>query len=161
MEKLVATYFLNLCVYSVTLGVVFTTLALGEGVSFRSLNNLSRSGGTSFPKFAILVSFLSLSGLPPFLGFFAKFLVFLTLVNKAHSVLTLFFLAFNLFALYFYLQSTRHLVQNAARKTTRLKLGRLSLPSAAWSFWLGGVWLLCSGFFFLEHALIQFCSFFL
>ena len=116
-DKIFMTYILNLIVYTLTLVLLFTTVAFGATHSFRTMNGLARSGSTTFFKFTLLVSFLSLSGLPPFAGFFAKFFLFLALTTKTYLGFTMIFLFFNLFALYFYLQSTRHLAQSAVRKT--------------------------------------------
>ena len=118
-DKVFMIYVLNVFIYSVTLVLLFTTLTFGSSKTYRTMNVMARVGTTGFFKFTLLVSFLSLSGLPPFLGFFGKFFLFFALTAKTNLWFVLAFLFFNLFALYFYLQSTRHLAQSSMQKTIK------------------------------------------
>lgn len=110
-SKLFLVYALNLTGYALALGLIFTTLTLTSTRSVRSLNTLGKLNLIPFAKFTLLLGLLSLSGIPPLLGFFAKLFIFFALIIQANLILLGCFLIFNLFALYFYLQTTRHLAQ--------------------------------------------------
>lgn len=159
-DKLFLTYALNILVYTLTLILLFTTLALGSAREARTMNLLSRFGATTFFKLSLLVSFLSLSGLPPFLGFFAKFFLFLSLSLKSNLAFILVFLGFNLFALYFYLQSTRHIAQGALKKTFKTVLSTAQVRTRLTSYWVFTAWALTSGFLFLEYGVLYLCNLF-
>lgn len=130
-KELFAVYAINLLAYVLTLGLLLTTFSLFNGQSLKGLNHLLRAPATSTVRFALLVSLLSLSGMPPLLGFFAKFFIFVFLMAKANYMLLGLFFFFNLFALYFYLQNTRYLIQSKKRKEYKVFLGRTRLDDAS------------------------------
>lgn len=129
LDKIFLTYVFNLFAYIIVLGLIFTTLAIVTTRSIRSLNLLGRLGLTPFAKLTVLIGLLSLSGIPPLLGFFAKFFIFFALLCQGDYVLLSAFLIFNLFALYFYLQATRHLAQGQSHKETKLSSYRTMVPT--------------------------------
>ena len=129
VDKIFLTFILNFLAYAFTLGLLFTSLSLGQTRQFRSLSTISRLTLTAFTKFTLLLGLLSLSGIPPLAGFFAKFFIFFALVLKGNLVLVLVFLFFNLFALYFYLQITRHLSSTATQKSLKLTFTRATLAN--------------------------------
>nr|QVM79231.1 NADH dehydrogenase subunit 2 [Grammoptera ruficornis] len=57
-------------------------------------------------KFYFMFNFLSLGGLPPFLGFFPKWLVINNLVENNFILISLFLIIFTLISLFFYLRIT-------------------------------------------------------
>jgi len=54
----------------------------------------------------IFVAFFSALGMPPFLGFFMKFFVFLALLEKGQLFLTIFLILLSAFSAYYYLRIT-------------------------------------------------------
>lgn len=59
---------------------------------------------SSLLKFSFLISFLSLAGLPPFLGFLPKWLVIQSLVSINQYFLTIVLIIISLITMYFYLR---------------------------------------------------------
>ena len=131
LDKIFLTYALNLVAYALALGLLFTILTLAQTRSIRSLNVLGKLNLLSFSKFTVLLGLLSLSGIPPLLGFFAKLFIFFALIMQANYILVGTFLIFNLFALYFYLQATRHLAQSNLQKAAKITAFRTLMPSVS------------------------------
>lgn len=131
IDKIFLTYALNLVAYALALGLIFTTLTLAQTRSIRSLNVLGKLNLLPFGKFTILLGLLSLSGIPPLLGFFAKLFIFFALIIQTNYILLAAFLLFNLFALYFYLQTTRHLAQSNLQKAAKTTAFKTLMPSSS------------------------------
>lgn len=71
------------------------------------LNQLFNSLNSSKPiKLIFIFNFFSLGGLPPFLGFFPKWLVINNLIQNNFFILRLFLIIFTLITLFFYLRIT-------------------------------------------------------
>nr|YP_009112317.1 NADH dehydrogenase subunit 2 [Eucryptorrhynchus brandti]AIY61443.1 NADH dehydrogenase subunit 2 [Eucryptorrhynchus brandti]AJT57321.1 NADH dehydrogenase subunit 2 [Eucryptorrhynchus brandti]ALF04088.1 NADH dehydrogenase subunit 2 [Eucryptorrhynchus brandti] len=68
------------------------------------LNKLFTNNKTM--KFIFMLNFLSLGGLPPFLGFFPKWMTINFLINKNFFTLSFILIIFTLISLYFYLRIT-------------------------------------------------------
>lgn len=130
-KELFAVYAINLLAYVATLALLLTTFSMFSGQSLKGLNHLSRAQATPHFRFALLIALLSLSGMPPLLGFFAKFFIFVFIMAKANYLMLGLFFFFNLFALYFYLQNTRYLLQNRSRKEYKVFLGRTRLDDSS------------------------------
>ena len=133
-DKVFLTFVLNFFAYATSLGLLFTTLILCKTRTFRSLKLLGTLSLTSFTRFTVLISLLSLSGIPPLFGFFAKLFIFFALIIKGNYALLFAFLFFNLFALYFYLQTTRHLAQGGVQKSAKVVLFRTTVAYGSASF---------------------------
>nr|AML26756.1 NADH dehydrogenase subunit 2 [Scarabaeidae sp. BMNH 1274750] len=67
---------------------------------FSSMNNYPMI------KFFFVLNFMSLSGLPPFLGFFPKWLTIQTLIQNNYYFITYILIIFTLITLYFYMRIT-------------------------------------------------------
>ena len=130
-KELFAIFALNLLTYVLTLALLLTTFSLFNGKSLKSLSHLLRSPATPHFRFALLVALLSLSGMPPLLGFFGKFFIFVFIMTKANYTMLGVFFFFNLFALYFYLQNTRYLIHSKARKEYKVFLGRTRIADSS------------------------------
>lgn len=57
-------------------------------------------------KFTLIINFLSLAGLPPFIGFLPKWIIIQNLINEKFYILTLFIISITLITLFFYLRIT-------------------------------------------------------
>nr|ARH54663.1 NADH dehydrogenase subunit 2 [Stenurella nigra] len=69
---------------------------------FKQLNNMMNSN--KMFKFFFILNFLSLGGLPPFLGFLPKWLAINNLIMNNFYLISLFLITFTLITLYFYLR---------------------------------------------------------
>lgn len=157
-KELFAVYAINLFAYMATLALLLTTFSLFNGQSLKGLSHLLRAPATPHFRFALLIALLSLSGMPPLLGFFAKFFIFVFLMAKSNYVMLGVFFFFNLFALYFYLQNTRYLIHSKSRKEYKVFLGRTRLDDSSSVLWVNLVALLCFGFVLLEGLVIILCN---
>nr|ARH54977.1 NADH dehydrogenase subunit 2 [Deporaus tristis] len=100
-QSIWSIYFIVYSIISINLILVFNTLNLFN------LNQLYNSlNSKKLFKFFFILNFLSLGGLPPFMGFFPKWLTINNLVNSNFLVLSLILIISTLITLYFYLRLT-------------------------------------------------------
>nr|ARH54117.1 NADH dehydrogenase subunit 2 [Brachyta interrogationis] len=92
-------YFIIYSIISVNIILIFQYLNIFYLKQlFSSLNN------NKIFKFFFILNFMSLGGLPPFLGFFPKWLTVNNLINNNFLVISFFLIIFTLITLYFYLR---------------------------------------------------------
>nr|QGX86628.1 NADH dehydrogenase subunit 2 [Lepidapion squamigerum] len=72
-------------------------------------------------KFFFILNFLSLSGLPPFLGFLPKWLTLNFLINNKFFILSLFLVIFTLISMYIYLRITFTSITMNSQETIMFK----------------------------------------
>jgi NADH:ubiquinone oxidoreductase subunit 2 (subunit N) len=145
LSDLLLAYGLNTASYIAALLLVMVTLLVSSGRGLHSSANLSQAAASPQLRLLVLVSLVSLSGLPPLFGFFAKFFLIVLLAAKGAWPLLLAFGALNLFALYFYFQQVRYLTLGGQRREFRVILNRAvthpgvaSLQTSAFLFLLFG-----------------------
>jgi NADH:ubiquinone oxidoreductase subunit 2 (subunit N) len=68
----------------------------------------------------IVLTFLSLAGIPPLLGFVGKFLLLMLIISTNNYLLFVFLSLINLFTLYFYLQNTRFIITKNQPQTQNI-----------------------------------------
>lgn len=96
-----------MCVYNVALALFFLTLNQVTNSGLTTTFSLYQiPQGTSLSK-NVLVSFFSMAGIPPFLGFFSKIAVFVIVANLYLFVLFPVFFLLLFSGLYFYIQNIR------------------------------------------------------
>lgn len=113
-------------------------------------NEISTSSFINQIKFSLIVSILSLSGLPPLFGFFSKFFIILSLAFKTQWIMLFFFSFFNLFALYFYFQQLRYISQDNKKKEFKIILNNIYLNHSLLYLFSVFTFIICFGGFFLE-----------
>lgn len=153
-DSVFLVFFINILVYTVTLSLIFSLL------SVTNTSNLNFVTGfnvlSSFPsfKFFFVFSILSLCGVPPLLGFFAKLYIFNTLFMKfAYFNVGIFFL-FNMFAMYFYLQNTRYLIFSSYKKIFKTSFSRFRSFSFFYNTIVISFLFLGFFFFYLDYAIV-------
>lgn len=117
--------FLNVYVYSITLLIFFLLLFSTNVAFFKTLNEFKGLFQTTFFLSCVVFLFLSLAGLPPFLGFLGKFLIFVFIFNKANILFVLLFFLFNCFAIYFYIQNLRFMITKKKLNVLLIKHNRV------------------------------------
>lgn len=101
--------FTYLSVYNFTLAFLFWVMLSVLTLKLKTLYAFNNFSFSSYNLFLITVILFSVSGVPPFAGFFTKLLVFiLNIANSFFLFYTLFFVIVFL-SLYFYIQNIRFL----------------------------------------------------
>ena len=101
--------FTYLSVYNFTLAFLFWVMLSVLTLKLKTLYAFNNFSFSSYNIFLITVILFSVSGVPPFAGFFTKLLVFiLNIANSFFLFYTLFFVIVFL-SLYFYIQNIRFL----------------------------------------------------
>jgi NADH:ubiquinone oxidoreductase subunit 2 (subunit N) len=100
------------CVLSVILFIYITD----PKNSIQTSSNFSIYNNNLFLKTNYFLFVGSLVGIPPLLGFFSKFYLFLVILNFQNILFSLLFILCNLFLLVFYLQQLRYLNTNLKKK---------------------------------------------
>lgn len=99
--------------YNFSLLFFFWTLMQFTSFQILTLNSLTDLKMNNFTLIIITFILFSMAGIPPFLGFFAKMLILVLLLNSNFFSLFIFFFVFLFLALYFYLQNLRFLYSSS------------------------------------------------
>ena len=105
----VSLIYFNILIYIYLLFLLFSIMLLFDIKNFLTLNEFRRFSGLQFFSISIIFSLFSIAGLPPFLGFISKFLMFFFLIYKQGFFFLFFFTIINIFIIYFYIQNVRFL----------------------------------------------------
>lgn len=107
---------LYMLTYNLALFLLFWTISQFTHLATKTIYNLSslRLHPSSVATLTLL--FFSMAGVPPFLGFFAKLLILLTLLHSSFVFLYFAFFILLLFSLYFYMQNMRFLHSTLSNK---------------------------------------------
>jgi len=108
-NSIIAIIFLNVYIY-IFISINIFLLFFNFNYNFlKTTNSWKHINITNYFKYSLICFLMSLSGLPPFLGFFIKFLYFVTLIKLTSWLFILIFLIFNLFCIFFYIQNFKYL----------------------------------------------------
>nr|AYU71320.1 NADH dehydrogenase subunit 2 [Scirtes sp. 2 ACP-2013] len=134
-EMIWMIYFITYSILSISLIMIMKNLnVFFLNQLFISLNN------NPLTKFSFIINFLSLGGLPPFLGFFPKWMIIQNLIMENLYILSLLLIMFTLISLFFYLRVTFSsmsiMYQNIKWKTSN-KMSKFSLYLANSSSLMG------------------------
>jgi len=110
-----------------------------------------------FLKFSFLVIALSLSGLPPFLGFFTKFFIFTGIVFINYIFLVLFFIFYSLYTSVYYLRLFKQFFFISFTSSNKRFFKENSRLDILNFIFLG---LLCSGCF-IHNFIFDFCGYYI
>ena len=101
---------MNICTYIFLLYIFFTLLFLYDIKKLKTLNNLKVFNKYNFISLTSVLIFLSMSGIPPLVGFVGKFLFFNFLFLTQKYIFIIVFSLLNFFSIYFYIQNLRFLI---------------------------------------------------
>ena len=96
-------------VYNISLIIIFWVLQQFVNLNFKVLFSFNDLKLNFFLLISVTISLFSIAGVPPFLGFFTKIIILLSLINSNFLFFFTFFFALLFFSLYFYLQNLRFL----------------------------------------------------
>lgn len=150
--------------------IIFYTLSYNVALAlfFISVNQVKNHAMTttfalySFPQGTllsknVLISFFSMAGIPPFLGFFAKISIFVVITNLYLFVLFPLFFLLLFSGLYFYIQNIRLILTPVSQLTfgnlySRSLNTRKVSSLTVWSYLIS--FFLISGIVYLEDILL-------
>lgn len=105
--------FFNILIYVISLATIFFVFFFFNLNSFLNLSNIKIFSSSSFFYMVIILTLLSLVGMPPLLGFVGKFLMVIFVNLKTQFLIFLIFVLLNLLMIYFYIQNFRFLVKKS------------------------------------------------
>lgn len=111
----------NILIYVILLYSLCSLFFLFDLKYVKTLTDLKSMNFIDSVSLFIVISLLSLAGIPPLVGFCSKFLLFVYFLKKTNIALLFFFVFFNFFAMFFYLQNTRFLVAKESRSYFNIK----------------------------------------
>ena len=143
-------------IYNLALFVLFTTVFQLSLTNFKTLYSFTHFKGTHVSTKLLIVSLLSMAGIPPFVGFFSKLFILILLLNSNFVLLSFFFLILLLTGLYFYIQNIRFL--NASSSSHLPFPIALNLRIAPSFFYLVYpiFFFILFGFFFIDDLFLLF-----
>ncbi len=106
----IAIIYFNVFVYILLLYLFFSLLFLFDIKQIKSLSNLKVFNRITFISLTVVLTFLSMSGIPPLAGFVGKFLLFNYLFLNQKYMFIMLFSFLNFFSIYFYIQNLRFLI---------------------------------------------------
>ena len=105
-------YYFSLLTYVVLFMNIFYIIFSINTNSTSGLDILRLITHNKFYFYSFLATLLSLAGVPPFIGFFSKFLQFYLVFSNTSIVIASLFCVFSTLMSYFYIQNFKHLVDN-------------------------------------------------
>lgn len=108
--------FTYMFIYNMSLLLLFWTLKQFISFKLKTLHSLTDLKFNFFFLSVLTIVLFSIAGVPPFIGFFSKLLILITLTNANFFFFYIFFFALLFFGLYFYLQNIRFLYSTGISK---------------------------------------------
>ena len=96
-------------IYNLSLLIFFSILFQFFNFEVKTLYSFSALGSTNILSKILIITLLSMAGVPPFWGFFSKMFIFILILNSKFIFLFVFLFTLLFVALYFYIQNIRFL----------------------------------------------------
>jgi len=143
-------------VYNLSLIVIFWVLQQFINLNFKVLFSFADLKLNPFLLTSITIALFSIAGVPPFLGFFTKVIILISLINSNFFIFFIFFFALLFFSLYFYLQNLRFLYSTGYSTLNYDYELNLRAPIITFTFLSLFSFLLVFGFAFMGDILLFF-----
>lgn len=143
-------------IYNFSLILLFWVLMQFINIQNKTLYSFAKLKFNFFALFTVTILFLSMAGVPPFIGFFVKLLILISLLNTGftHLFVTFFILLF--FSLYFYIQNIRFLYSATLTKINYAFVPTLRTPLYYIYLIYTVIFFVIFGFFFFDDFLLYF-----
>ena len=115
VDTLVVVY-IYMFIYNISFFLIFWTLQNSAISTVKTLYSFKEVKLSFFSLSVFLIVFFSIAGVPPFIGFFSKLLILISLLNSNFALFYVFFFPLLFFGLYFYLQNLKYLLSNTSEK---------------------------------------------
>jgi NADH:ubiquinone oxidoreductase subunit 2 (subunit N) len=96
-------------IYNISLITLLFFFTHIKNTLFKTIYSFAQFGYNPYFTNSTAIILFSIAGIPPFIGFFSKLLILLTLVSSFFIFFFIFFFVLLFFGLYFYLQNLRFL----------------------------------------------------
>ena len=113
---------LYVLIYNFALFLIFWTISQFNKLNVKTTYNLINLRSCPIAVATLTLLFFSIAGVPPFLGFFTKLLILISLLHTAFFFFYFAFIILLLFSLYFYMQNMRFLHTNTSSTNDYLVL---------------------------------------
>lgn len=111
----VSIVYTNIYIYLYIFYMLFSLIFLFNTEELKTLTDLKVCAKYDYVLYTIIVIILSISGIPPFLGFSGKLSIFCLIVFKQKQLYLYLFSILNFFSIYFYIQNLRFLAGSSAK----------------------------------------------
>jgi NADH:ubiquinone oxidoreductase subunit 2 (subunit N) len=148
--------FSYLFVYNVSLFLMFWVLHQFVNLNFKTIYSFNDLKFNFHFTTSIAILLFSIAGVPPFIGFFSKLLILITLVNSDFFFFYIFFFILLFFGLYFYLQNIRFLYSTTNNKLSYSFQSNLRISSVFFYYTYFILFFIVFGFFFFDDIILYF-----
>ncbi len=145
-----------LFIYNMSIFIIFWTLKQFINFNFKTIYSFNDLKLNFFFVSLMSISLFSIAGVPPFIGFFSKILLLITLINSNFYFLFFLFFILLFFALYFYLQNLRYLHSTSIQNLNYTSELNMKISPVYTYFSLFLVFFLVFGFSFFEDFVLYF-----
>lgn len=153
---ILAILFSYMFIYNLSLIIIFWTLHQFISFNIKTIYSFSDIKFNFYFVTSITIVLFSIAGVPPFLGFFSKLLILLSLINSGFLLFYVFFFGLLFFGLYFYLQNIRFLYSTGTGKISYSHI--FNLRTVPLYFYITSfiIFFLIFGFAFMDDLLLYF-----
>lgn len=155
------TSFVYMFVYNLSFFIVFWAIQNTIVTGVKTLYSFKDFKLNFFILCALVVTFFSIAGVPPFVGFFSKILILLNLLNSNFFIFFIFFFVLLFFGLYFYVQNVKHFLTGSNEEAAAAFDLTLKTNKNFSLFVVANVFVCVLGFLFFEDLLLYFFWIFL
>ena len=143
-----------LLIYNASILLFFSTLFQFKISTFKTLQSFSKFNTHNSASKIFIIVFFSMAGVPPFVGFFSKVLIFVLLTNSSYFVLFCFFFPITFLGLYFYVQNIRFL--NTSKPATTVNQHNIFLKQSPFYYnvTIPTLFFLIFGMFFVDDLIL-------
>ncbi len=155
LDSLVFLFF-YMFIYNLSLLIIFWTLQQFISLNFKTIYSFSDLKFNFYFVITLSIVLFSMAGVPPFLGFFSKLLILITLVNSNFFFFYIFFFGLLFFGLYFYIQNIRFLHSSNSNKLSYSFTSSIRLTPIYFYLTCLILFFLLFGFFFFNDFILYF-----
>lgn len=143
-----------LLIYNAAILLFFSTLFQFRTSVFKTLHSLSKFNTHNSASKIFIIIFFSMAGVPPFVGFFSKVLIFVLLTNSSYFILFCFFFPITFLGLYFYVQNIRFLNTSKPSTTPNQHNFFLKQSTFYYNITIPVLFFLIFGMFFVDDLIL-------
>lgn len=143
-------------IYNLSIILIFWILQQFINTNFKTIYSFNDLKFNFFFSNTLAIILFSIAGVPPFLGFFSKLLILISLINSNFFLFFIFFFVLLFFGLYFYLQNIRFLYSTNPSKINYSVDNYLRNCPIFFYFTYTSLFFLLFGGFFFKDLLLYF-----